>query len=84
MKVQNLEIRIPGYGDNAGQYEGKVKLEGENGELVVKLSPGTIGKIFGLIKADVVSQARLNAQLVGQSIENAENSTALIGHTIEV
>lgn len=84
MKVKSLEITMPTYGDDAGQYIGRVSLAGPQGEMQIRLSPKSIGQIFNIIQADAVAQARSAAAAVSQGLADAENSQALIGHTIEV
>ena len=84
MQVKSVEIRMPEYGDKAGQYVGVVRLEGESGKMEINLTPGDIGRIFGIIQSAAHATARQNAEMVKQSVLNAQNQTALIGHSIEV
>ena len=83
MKVKSLSIEMPEYGNNAGQYVGSVILEGTRGKQELQLSPGAIGRIFVTIQQEAGETAKFNAKQTTQALEDATNTTALLGHTIE-
>lgn len=84
MKVKRLQIELPEYGSDAGQYVGNVILSGPHGEMTIRLSSGAIGRIFGVVASEAAATARANANQVARGIDDAANSTALLTHTIEV
>jgi hypothetical protein len=78
MQVETLTIeRAPSYSDDAGRLRGVLKLSGDTGQVVVKLSPGIIAQILTLVRGEAIKTARANAAEVSQTIINASNEHAL-------
>ena len=80
MKVTRLEIkRQESYEAEAGQLKGIVTLTGDAGQQTLTLSPGTIGRIFEVLKEDAVAKAKFQAKVAGNAIQDAADEVRLIG-----
>jgi hypothetical protein len=83
MKVTNLEIAIAAsYESNAGQYVGLVELTGFHGKQIVTLSPGSIAKVFEVIREQVAVTAKAAAREVPAAMQDAADSVGLLTATI--
>ena len=81
MKVKSLEIRKgESYRDEPLTLFGVVTLVGEEGEIKTRLSNASLGKIFDIIRADVIDTSRRNANGVKRALEEASNEHLLIEH----
>ena len=83
MKVESLNIEIPSYGDSVGRYIGTVALKGTYGKQVIALSSGAIGRIFEVIRQEVSATAKFNAKQTDKALEEAANSTTLLGVVVD-
>lgn len=82
-QVQTLEIgRNPSYGENAGQFYGKVTIAGENGRQEIRLTPVTICAIFDIIRQQSAAMARANANTVADAISDAAAEVNLLANTV--
>lgn len=83
MKVHNLIIeRKPSYSeDYPNQLVGLVQLKGEHGKQEIRLSSGTLSRIFALIKEDAQRVANYNSSNVSHAIEEASNEAPLLEAT---
>ena len=79
MKVTRLEIkRQESYESDAGQLKGIVTLTGTAGQQSLVLSPGSISRIFEVIKEDAVTQAKMQAKAADRAIQDAVDEPMLI------
>lgn len=80
MKVTRLEIkRQESYESDAGQLKGIVTLTGTAGQQSLVLSPGSISRIFEVIKEDAVAQAKMQAKAADRAMQDAADEPMLIG-----
>lgn len=81
MKVESLTVETrPSYdADYPNQLVGTVKLKGDLGEQVVKLSNAALSQIFGVIAAEVQDTARRNAEAVVRGMQDAISEPLLVG-----
>ena len=79
MKVTRLEIkRQESYEMDAGQLKGIVTLTGAAGMQSLVLSPGSISRIFEVIKEDAVVQAKMQAKAADRALQDAADEPLLI------
>lgn len=79
MRVTELLIRRQAsYEADAGQLRGIVTLAGELGQQTVVLSPGSISRIFEIIKTDIAVKARRQADLSGVAVQEATDEVTLL------
>ena len=79
MKVTRLEIkRQESYETDAGQLKGIVTLTGAAGQQSLVLSPGSISRIFEVIKEDAVAQAKIQAKAADRALQNAADEPLLL------
>lgn len=79
MKVTRLEIkRQESYESDAGQLKGIVTLTGTAGQQSLVLSPGSISRIFEVIKEDAVAQAKRQAKAADWALQDAADEPLLI------
>ncbi len=79
MKVTKLEIkRQESYEADAGQLKGIVTLTGTAGQQFLVLSPGSISRIFEVIKEDAVAQAKTQAKAADRALQDAADEPLLI------
>ena len=79
MKLKALAImRKESWEPNAGSLRGSVKLESEEGEVTVTLSPGAISRLIGTIAEEVGQKAQRNAKLVKVGMTEATDECMLI------
>lgn len=79
MKVTRLEIkRQESYEKDAGQLKGIVTLTGSAGQQSLVLSPGSISRIFEVIKEDAVAQAKMQAKAADRALKDAADEPLLI------
>jgi len=84
MKVEVLHIeRRASYEDYPNQLAGTVQLKGDNGKMEVKLSMGTVARIFEVIKEDAAFLAKDNAGKTEAAIDNAKHEVLLDMKEIE-
>lgn len=79
MKVTRLEIkRQESYETDAGQLKGIVTLTGSAGQQSLVLSPGSISRIFEVIKEDAVAQAKMQAKVADRALQDAADEPLLL------
>ena len=79
MKVTRLEIkRQESYETDAGQLKGIVTLTGAAGQQSLVLSPGSISRIFEVIKEDAVAQAKMQAKAADRALQDAADEPMLL------
>lgn len=79
MKVTRLEIkRQESYESDAGQLKGIVTLTGTAGQQSLVLSPGSISRIFEVIKEDAVAQAKMQAKAADRALQDAVDEPLLL------
>ena len=79
MKVTRLEIkRQESYETDAGQLKGIVTLTGAAGMQSLVLSPGSISRIFEVIKGDAVAQAKMQAKAADRALQDAADEPLLL------
>lgn len=79
MKVTRLEIkRQESYESDAGQLKGIVTLTGTAGQQSLVLSPGSISRIFEVIKEDAVAQAKMQAKAADRALQDAADEPLLL------
>ena len=79
MKVTRLEIkRQESYETDAGQLKGIVTLTGAAGQQSLVLSPGSISRIFEVIKEDAVAQAKMQAKAADRALQDAADEPLLL------
>ena len=79
MKVTRLEIkRQESYESDAGQLKGIVTLTGAAGQQSLVLSPGSISRIFEIIKEGAVAQAKLQAKAADRALQDAADEPLLL------
>ena len=79
MKVTELRIkRQESYETDAGQLKGIVTLTGAAGVQSLVLSPGSIARIFEVIKEDAVEQAKIQAKAADRALKDAVDEPLLI------
>lgn len=79
MKVTRLEIkRQESYETDAGQLKGIVTLTGAAGMQSLVLSPGSISRIFEVIKEDAVAQAKMQAKAADRALQDAADEPLLL------
>ena len=79
MKVTRLEIkRQESYESDAGQLKGIVTLTGTAGQQSLVLSPGSISRIFEIIKEDAVAQAKVQAKAADRALQDAADEPLLL------
>ena len=80
MKVTRLEIkRQESYEPDAGQLKGIVTLTGTAGQQSLVLSPGSVSRIFEVIKGDAMAQAKMQAMAADRALRDAADEPLLIG-----
>lgn len=79
MKVTELTIRRQAsYESDAGQLKGIVTLVGTEGQQSLILSSRSISKIFDVIRADAVEQARAQAGSTNRALQEASDEPLLL------
>lgn len=79
MKVTRLEIkRQESYETDAGQLKGIVTLTGSAGQQSLVLSPGSIARIFEVIREDALAQARMQAKAADRALQDAADEPLLL------
>lgn len=79
MKVTELRIkRQESYESDAGQLKGVVTLTGSAGQQSLVLSPGSIARIFEVIKEDAVTQAKMQAKAADRALQDAADGPLLL------
>lgn len=79
MKVTELRIkRQESYETDAGQLKGLVTLVDPSGQQTLVLSNGSVGRIFEIIKEDVITQSKLQAKLAERAVQEAADEPLLI------
>lgn len=79
MNVTRLEIkRQESYETDAGQLKGIVTLTGAAGMQSLVLSPGSISRIFEVIKEDAVAQAKMQAKAADRALQDAADEPLLL------
>lgn len=79
MKVTRLEIkRQESYETDAGQLKGIVTLTGSAGQQSLVLSPGSVARIFEVIKEDAVAQAKMQAKAADRALQDAADEPLLL------
>lgn len=79
MKVTELRIkRQESYESDAGQLKGIVTLTGSAGQQSLVLSPGSIARIFEVIRGDAVTQARMQAKAADRALQDAADEPLLL------
>jgi len=79
MKVTRLEIkRQESYETDAGQLKGIVTLTGAAGMQSLVLSPGSVSRIFEVIKEDAVTQAKMQAKAADRALQTAADEPLLL------
>ena len=79
MKVTRLEIkRQESYEPDPGQLKGIVTLTGTAGQQSIVLSPGSIARIFEVIKEDAVTKAKMQAKAADRALQDAADEPLLI------
>lgn len=79
MKVTELRIkRQESYESDAGQLKGVVTLTGPVGQQSLVLSPGSIARIFEVIKEDAVTQAKMQAKAADRALQDAADGPLLL------
>lgn len=79
MKVTELRIkRQESYESDAGQLKGIVTLTGSAGQQSLVLSPGSIARIFEVIKEDAVTQAKMQAKAADRALQDAADEPLLL------
>lgn len=72
MKIMNVLVEIAGkYEDDAGQYRGKVQLEGTLGKQELRLTASSISRIFAVIREEAVAVAKSQAKAVPGAVDEA-------------
>ena len=80
MKVTELRIkRQESYEPDAGQLKGIVTLTGSAGQQSLVLSPGSVARIFEVIRGDAVAQAKMQAKAADRALQDAADEPLLIG-----
>ena len=80
MKVTELRIkRQESYESDAGQLKGIVTLTGSAGQQSLVLSPGSVARIFEVIRGDAVAQAKMQAKAADRALQDAADEPLLIG-----
>ena len=85
MKVKSLEIRKGEHyrDDEPDGLFGVVELVSSNGTVHTRLSNRSLGKIFEVIREDVVEQTKRNAEGVDKAIDDAANEHLLLENIID-
>ena len=79
MKVTRLEIkRQESYETDAGQLKGIVTLTGAAGVQSLVLSPGSLSRIFEVIREDAVAQAKMQAKAADRALQDAADEPLLL------
>ena len=79
MKVTRLEIkRQESYETDAGQLKGIVTLTGAAGQQSLVLSPGSLSRIFEVIREDAVAQAKMQAKAADRALQDAADEPMLL------
>ena len=79
MKVTELRIKRQGsYEPDAGQLKGIVTLTGSAGQQSIVLSPGSISRIFEVIKEDAVTQVKTQARVADRALQDAADEPLLL------
>ncbi len=79
MNVTELRIkRQESYESDAGQLKGIVTLTGSAGQQSLVLSPGSIARIFEVIKEDAVTQAKMQAKAADRALQDAADEPLLL------
>ncbi len=82
MRVAQLLIRRQeSYETDAGQLKGIVSLVGDEGEQSLILSPGSISRIFAIIKDDAAEKAKLQAKQTASAMQQAADEPLLLEHS---
>lgn len=79
MKVKQLLIkRQESYESDAGQLKGIVSLIGDEGEQSLVLSPGSLSRIFNIVKDDAAAKARAQAAQTASALQAASDEPLLL------
>lgn len=79
MKVTKLDIRRQeAYEPDAGQLKGIVTLTGAAGQQSLVLSPGSVSRIFEVIREDAVAQAKMQAKAADRALQDAADEPLLL------
>ncbi len=79
MEVKSLTVkRRESYESDAGQLVGTVELVGSGGAQIIRLSNESLGKIFAVIKDQIVQQAKLNTAQIDLAVSNAASEPLLL------
>lgn len=79
MKVERLEIaRTASYETPANTLVGRITLKGDSGSQTITLSNGALMSIFNIIRQEVLSTARSNAEMTNRAIQDAADESPML------